>query len=243
MIDSNILKIENISNSNVPRETLMELNSYKDAIIEKNKSINLISKSTEKSIKLRHIEDSAQTIDFIDNKDINICTDLGSGAGLPGIVLGILMKPKKPLFKLIFYEKSFHKSNFLKEMTKKFNLNAKVHRKNIFDEKNLTTDVIISRAFKPLPIIFEISQKNFKNFKYIILFLGKSGKKILNDSRKSWRFDIEEKKSSTNDGSIIVKISNLKKKNWLENILIFKLVFQYKTYSNIEKIKFRIIGL
>ena len=213
MIDSNILKIENISNSNVPRETLMELNSYKDAIIEKNKSINLISKSTEKSIKLRHIEDSAQTIDFIDNKDINICTDLGSGAGLPGIVLGILMKPKKPLFKLIFYEKSFHKSNFLKEMTKKFNLNAKVHRKNIFDEKNLTTDVIISRAFKPLPIIFEISQKNFKNFKYIILFLGKSGKKILNDSRKSWRFDIEEKKSSTNDGSIIVKISNLKKKN------------------------------
>ena len=213
MIDSNILKIENISNSNVPRETLMELNSYKDAIIEKNKSINLISKSTEKSIKSRHIEDSAQTIDFIDNKDINICTDLGSGAGLPGIVLGILMKPKKPLFKLIFYEKSFHKSNFLKEMTKKFNLNAKVHRKNIFDEKNLTTDVIISRAFKPLPIIFEISQKNFKNFKYIILFLGKSGKKILNDSRKSWRFDIEEKKSSTNDGSIIVKISNLKKKN------------------------------
>ena len=178
MIDSNILKIENISNSNVPRETLMELNSYKDAIIEKNKSINLISKSTEKSIKLRHIEDSAQTIDFIDNKDINICTDLGSGAGLPGIVLGILMKPKKPLFKLIFYEKSFHKSNFLKEMTKKFNLNAKVHRKNIFDEKNLTTDVIISRAFKPLPIIFEISQKNFKNFKYIILFLGKSGKKF-----------------------------------------------------------------
>ena len=128
-------------------------------------------------------------------------------------------------------------------MSNKFKLNAKLHRKNIFDEKNLTTDVIISRAFKPLPIIFEKLKNNFKNFKYIILFLGKSGKKILNDSRKSWRFDIEEKKSSTNDGSIIVKISNLKKKNWLENILIFKLVFQYKTYSNIEKIKFRIIGL
>tara|TARA_B100000886_G_scaffold295411_1_gene222232 strand:+ start:261 stop:917 length:657 start_codon:yes stop_codon:yes gene_type:complete len=212
LIDSNIIKINKISSSNVPRETLMELNSYKDAIIEKNKSINLISKSTEKSIKQRHIEDSAQTIDFIDNKDINTCTDLGSGAGLPGIVLGILMKPKKPLFKLIFYEKSFHKSNFLTDMTKKFNLNAKVCRKNIFDEKNLITDVIISRAFKPLPIIFEISQKNFKNFKYIILFLGKSGKKILNDSRNSWTFDIEEKKSLTNDGSVIVKISNLKKK-------------------------------
>ena len=213
MIDSNILKIDNFKLSNVSRETLKELEDYSKAIISKNKSINLISKSTERSINSRHIKDSAQTIDFINKNDIKICTDLGSGAGLPGIVLGILMKPKKPLFKVIFYEKSYHKSVFLKEMTKKFNLNSEVHQKNVFEEKNLCTDVIISRAFKPLPIIFQIAKNNFKNFKYIILFLGKSGKKILNDSRKSWRFDIEEKKSSTNDGSIIVKISNLKKKN------------------------------
>ena len=142
----------------------------------------MISKSTEKSIKQRHIDDSAQTIDFIDKNDIKICTDLGSGAGLPGIVLGILMKPKKPMFKLIFYEKSYHKSIFLKEMTKKFNLNSEIHQKNIFNEKNLCTDVIISRAFKPLPIIFQIAKNNFKNFKYIILFLGRSGKKILDDA-------------------------------------------------------------
>ena len=213
MIDSNILKIDNELSLNVSRETLSELELYKNSIILKNKSINLISKSTEKHINIRHIEDSAQTIDFIDKKDIRTCTDLGSGAGLPGIVLGILMKSKKPIFKLIFYEKSYHKSIFLKEMTKKFNLNSEVHRKNIFDERNLITDVIISRAFKPLPIIFQIAKTNFKNFKYIILFLGKSGKKILNDALKFWKFDYEEKKSITNTESMIVKISNLKKKN------------------------------
>ena len=98
----NILKIDNFKLSNVSRETLKELEDYSKAIISKNKSINLISKSTEKSINSRHINDSAQTIDFIDKNDINICTDLGSGAGLPGIVLGILMKPKKPLFKTDF---------------------------------------------------------------------------------------------------------------------------------------------
>tara|TARA_Y100000590_G_C14892313_1_gene703236 strand:- start:188 stop:487 length:300 start_codon:yes stop_codon:yes gene_type:complete len=98
-------------------------------------------------------------------------------------------------------------------MTKKFELNSEIHKKNIFEEKNLNTDVIISRAFKPLPIIFQISQANFKNFKYIILFLGKSGKKILNDALKIWKFDYEEKKSLTNDESTIVKISNLRKKN------------------------------
>ena len=212
MIDSNILKIDKISVSNVSRETLNELETYTNEIISKNRSINLISKSTEKTIKNRHIVDSAQTIDFIDKNDIKICTDLGSGAGLPGIVLAILMKPKNPLFKLIFYEKSYHKTIFLKEMIKKFNLNSEIHRKNIFNEKNLKTDVIISRAFKPLPIIFQIAQTNFINFKYIILFLGKSGRKILDDSLKLWKFDYEEKKSLTNDESIIVKISNLKKK-------------------------------
>ena len=212
MIDSNILKIDKLSFPNVSRETLKELNDYSKEIIQRNSSINLISKSTEKSINTRHIQDSAQTIDFINKNDINICTDLGSGAGLPGIVLAILMKPKKPLFKTILYEKSFHKSVFLKEMTKKFNLNLEIHQKNIFEEKNLYTDVIISRAFKPLPIIFQIAKNNFKNFKYIILFLGKSGKKILDDAFETWKFDYEEKKSLTNDGSMIVKISNLRKK-------------------------------
>ena len=211
MIDSYFLKTDPKFNLDVSRETLLRLDEYSKDIILKNKEINLISKSTESSIKSRHIADSMQTIDFIDKNDIKICTDLGSGAGLPGIVLGILMSSKKPTFKVIFYEKSYHKSNFLREMSKKFNLDAEIYQKNIFNEKNLITDVIISRAFKPLPVIFQIAKTNFKNFKYIILFLGKSGKKILKDAMKNWKFDYEERKSLTNEESIIVKISNLKK--------------------------------
>jgi 16S rRNA (guanine527-N7)-methyltransferase len=213
LIDSIFIKNNAINISNVSRETLKDLDDYGNSIILKNKDINLISASTEKSINSRHIIDSAQTIDFIDNIEINTCTDLGSGAGLPGIVLAILMKHKKPQFKVIFYEKSYHKSKFLVDMSKKFKLNTKVYQKNIFEEKNLSTDVIIARAFKPLPIIFQIAEKNFKNFKFIILFLGKSGKKILKETLKYWEFDYEEKKSLTNSESIIIKISNLRKKN------------------------------
>ena len=212
MIDSNILKTQKDFSLNVSRETLIELDSYEKEIISKNRDINLISKNTEKLIKIRHIKDSAQTIDFIDKKDIKTCTDLGSGAGLPGIVLAIMMKPKKPYFKMIFYEKSYHKSNFLKKMSKKFKLNTEIKQKNIFEEKNLNTDVIVCRAFKPLPVIFEIAKKNFRNYKYIILYLGRSGKKILKQALKVWEFDYEKKKSLTNDESIIVKIYNLKKK-------------------------------
>ena len=213
MIDSNFIKNLKLRIQNVSRETLDELNKYSLSIIKKNREINLISSSTEKSINTRHIVDSAQILDFINKNDAKICTDLGSGAGLPGIVLAILMKPKKPEFKVIFYEKSFHKSNFLKEISRKFKLNTEINQKNIFEQKDLRTDIIISRAFKPLPVIFEIAWKNFKKFKYIILFLGKSGKEILRDASKKWKFDCEEKKSLTSDESLVVKISNLQKKN------------------------------
>ena len=212
MIDSKIIKIDKIEIPNVSRETLRELEDYSKSIINTNRKINLISSSTENSINTRHIFDSAQTIEFINKNDIKVCTDLGSGAGLPSIVLGILMKSKKQGFKLIFYEKSYHKSNFLKEMVEKFKLEAKIYQKNIFEEKNLVTDVIICRAFKPLPVIFEIATKNFKKFKYIVVYLGRSGKKILKDVSKKWKFDLEEMKSLTSNESSVVKISNLKKK-------------------------------
>ena len=212
MIDSNFIKNSKLSIQNVSRETLDELNKYSLSIIKKNREINLISSSTEKSINTRHILDSAQILDFINKNDDNICTDLGSGAGLPGIVLAILMKAKRPEFKVIFYEKSYHKSNFLKEISKKFKLNTEINQKNIFEQKDLRTDIIISRAFKPLPVIFEIASKNFKKFKYIILFLGKSGKEVLKEAAKKWNFDYKEKKSLTNKDSLVVKISNLKKK-------------------------------
>jgi len=135
LIDSNFIKKSKYGFHGVSRETLDDLNKYILSILEKNKEINLIGSSTEKSINTRHIEDSAQIIDFIEKNDVKVCTDLGSGAGLPGIVLAILMKPKKPLFKVIFYEKSYHKSNFLKEISKKLKLNTEIHQKNILKKK------------------------------------------------------------------------------------------------------------
>ena len=213
MIDSNFFKKSELNIKNVSRETFNDLNEYVNLVVQKNNEINMISKSSEKSIYTRHLLDSAQIIDFIDKNDIKLCTDLGSGAGFPGIVLAILMKSKNPLFKMIFYEKSFHKSNFLRSVSRKLKLNSEINQKNIFEEKNLITDIIVSRAFKPLPIIFEIAVNNFKKFKYIIVFLGKSCREILKDAKKKWNFDYETKKSLTSDRSIVIKISNLEKKN------------------------------
>tara|TARA_Y100000590_G_C15730937_1_gene1016992 strand:- start:3373 stop:3975 length:603 start_codon:yes stop_codon:yes gene_type:complete len=196
---------------NVSRETFPELEEFRKIIIKKNKQINLISKNSESISKERHIIDSAQIIDLIDLNREN-CTDIGSGSGLPGIVLAIIMKHKKSSMKFILYEKSFHKSNFLKEVTNKFDLNVEVLQKDVFAEKNINSDIIVARAFKPLPIILNLIQNNFKTFKELILFIGKNQKKILADAKKKWDFQYVEKKSITNSESVIIKIKNIKKK-------------------------------
>ena len=211
MIDSNFLNYSCLEPLNVSRETFPELEQFRQTIIEKNKVINLISKDTVNASKERHIIDSAQIIDLIDLNG-SVCTDIGSGSGLPGIVLAIIMKHKKSDMKFKLYEKSFHKSNFLKEVTSKFNLNVEVFHKDIFNEKNLSSDIIVARAFKPLPVILKLLKNNFKFFNEVILFLGKSGREIIKEVTTEWKIKYEMKKSITSKDSIILKIKGLEKK-------------------------------
>ena len=210
-MDSQLIEYSKLKPFNVSRETFQDLEKYRKLILEKNKEINLISSKSEQYSRERHIIDCAQIIDFID-KNSTSCTDIGSGSGLPGIVLAIIMKHKKSTMKFTLYEKSYHKSIFLNEISKKFNLNINVIQKNIFDEKNLVSDLIVARAFKPLPIILNLIDENFKKFKKIILFLGETGKSNLSEIQKKWKIDYEIKESLTNKDSIIIIIKNLKKK-------------------------------
>ena len=70
----------------------------------------------------------------------------------------------------------------------------------------------MSRAFKPMPVILNLVNQNFREYKNIILFMGKTGRKILKDTLKEWDLDYEEKKSLTNDDSFIINIKKIKKK-------------------------------
>ena len=211
MIDSNILEYKNLEPLNVSRETFPQFEAYCDLLKKENNKINLISKSTEKDIRQRHIIDCAQTVEFI-NENNKICTDIGSGSGLPGIVLAIIMKFQKPDMKFHLYEKSIKKCQFLSAVKKKLNLNAEVFQKDIFKEKNIETDLIIARAFKPLPIVLDLANRNFKKLKSVIVFLGKNKKNILDKALANWSFDYKEKISLTSAESKIIKICNLKKK-------------------------------
>ena len=209
------LNIENFYNNILPdvsRETCKDLEIYIDLIIEENKVINLISRENENRdfIRKRHIIDSMQITDFIDFNQKKLI-DLGSGSGLPGIVVSILSKNNGSRIKTVMYEKSFHKAKFLRKVSSKLNLNTEIIQENIIENKNDEKMIITSRAFKPLPIVLDLIKSNFKNFKNLIIFMGKSGNDILSETKKKWKLNYETKKSITNNDSFILNIKDIKK--------------------------------
>jgi len=213
-MDNQILNsYSKISRLNVSRETCNELESLISMIQEKNREINIISREIfeKEEIRERHIIDSAQIIDFVD-LNCNTTSDLGTGGGMPGLIVAIVLKKIKNDMKINLYEKSYHKCIFLKEVSKKLNLNTEVIQKDIFTVKNIETGTIMSRAFKPLPEILELVSQNFRKYKNIILFMGRTGRKTLNDTLKGWDLDYEEKKSLTSNDSFILNIKKIKKK-------------------------------
>ena len=203
-----------ISHLNVSRETCNDLERLISMIQRKNKEINIISKKMfeKEAIRERHIVDSAQIIDFIDLNS-NTTSDLGTGGGMPGLIVAIAMKKIKNSMKINLYEKSHHKCLFLKEVSKKLNLNTEVIHKDIFTVKNIGTGTIMSRAFKPMPVVLELVYENFSKYKNLIFFMGKSGKKIFENSKKNWELEYIEKKSLTSEDSFLINIKKIKKKN------------------------------
>ena len=203
-----------LKNYDVSRETYMAFESFIIMLEKKNKEINVISKETAKIevIRERHIEDSAQAIELIDLNS-SIITDIGSGGGMPGIIVSIMLKNLKNSPKIHLYEKSHHKSVFLRNVSRDLNLNTEIMQENIFETENLDSGTIIARAFKPLPIMLDLVCRNFSNYKNLILFMGKNGEMILNKTLMDWDFDFEKKKSITSKDSFLLNIKDIKKKN------------------------------
>ena len=198
---------------NVSRETFIGFESFVAMLQKQNEEINIISKETAKNdvIRERHIVDSAQIIEFVDLNS-NIITDIGTGGGMPGIIISIMIKNLKNSIKTNLYEKSHHKSSFLRKVSRDLKLNTEVIQENIFEAQNLESGTIMARAFKPLPIVLELVYKNFKNYENLIMFMGRNGEKILEESLKIWDFDFKKKKSITSDESFLLIIRNIKKK-------------------------------
>ena len=197
-----------IKKFNVSRETIEKLNIYNHFLLENNKLLNLIGKTTENNIFSRHFTDSAQIYDLIDDKSEIL--DIGSGAGFPGVIIKILMDSKKVEGNIVLIDKSPKKCKFLNDLSKKLEITLKIQNVRIEDYKFNKISTIVSRAFKKVIDTIDILFRNNDKIRSIILMKGKTYQHELEDAKKKYTFDLEKFRSITSDESYILKISNIK---------------------------------
>lgn len=187
---------------NVSRETLEKLEFYVVHLLKWNKKINLISRTTEEEIWGRHIIDCLQIIKFLEKDQVII--DVGSGAGLPGIIIALSLECKMHLV-----ESDSRKCAFLNEIASQLKCNITIYNNRIEKIPVFASDAIISRAFANLEDIFILCKEFIEQTKYC-LFL--KGEKVLNEitlARQKNKFTYELINSITNtEGKILKLIPN-----------------------------------
>ena len=183
--------------------SIKKLRIYHDSILEFNKRYNLISKSTEKTIWFRHILDSAQIVRFLDSKSTNKIADFGSGAGFPGLVVGIFSSDSR--FHVKLYEKSPVKRAFLRDMKDKLNLKNVEIKSNIYEGK-IESNIIVCRAFKKLSDILKISREIIKKPHKMIILKGKNAQSEINNVSLGMNYRYKLRDSMTDHDSKIILV-------------------------------------
>jgi|TARA_B110000444_G_C18821268_1_gene587850 16S rRNA (guanine527-N7)-methyltransferase len=190
------------------QDAIYKLDVFTKEVVEYNKKYNLIAKSTVADIWNRHILDSAQLIKFIYFNNESSLSDMGTGAGFPGIVLAIYNR--NPRFHVKLYEKSRVKTKFLKNVCQKLNIRAEIYE-NDLKSHEIYSNYVIARAFKKLKEQILISREIVKVNHKLIILKGRNAEeeiKLLNNNF-NYRYKLE--KSITSPDSKIV-IIDIKKK-------------------------------
>ena len=183
--------------------SINKLKIFHDYLLEYNKRYNLISKSTENSIWYRHILDSAQIMKFLDTKIAVNIADLGSGAGFPGLVLALQSESNR--FHVKLYEKSAVKRDFLNNIKEKLKL-ENVEVKGDIYENNISSSIIICRAFKKLKEIIKISREIIKKPHKIIILKGKNAQTEINNVSLGPKYSYKLESSITDHDSKIILV-------------------------------------
>ena len=169
---------------NFNEEKLNKIDLFVNNVLNYNKKYNLISSSTENDIWYRHVLDSAQLVKYIDSNKFKSLSDLGTGAGFPGIILSIFFSDVIS-FHVKLYEKSNVKIDFLKEQKQKLNLNNVSLYDNDYQSHKLSSDYFVFRAFKKLHEILRISRETITGPHKLIVMMGKSAQDQLNKASKA----------------------------------------------------------
>ena len=180
-------------------KTIPNIRIFVDELLKANKKHNFISKSTENNIWNRHILDSAQLVKFIDFSKGSL-SDLGSGAGFPGLILALFNTNKD--FHVKLYEKSPVKRAFLEDICNKLSIKVQIHG-NIYEEI-IDSNYIVTRAFKKLEAIIQVSREIAKKSHKLIILKGQNAQEDLKKAFIKEKYDYKLENSITNKDSKII---------------------------------------
>jgi 16S rRNA (guanine527-N7)-methyltransferase len=189
--------------TNVSRETLDQLIRYVDLLTAWNARINLVGRNTIGDVWRRHVLDAAQLYPHIP-QGTRLLIDLGSGAGLPGLILSILGVPEVHLI-----ESDARKAVFLREAARVTGSAVSVHAVRIDRVKPLVAQVVTARALAPVMELLEISER-FRTPDTVCLFLkGENVQEELTRAAKQWNMTARQSPSLSDPSGCILRLENI----------------------------------
>ena len=194
-----------ITNYNLKKRQIELINNYIQNLKKHNKIHNLVGPSTIDVVWDRHINDSLQLSEFILKKHSSII-DLGTGAGLPGVILNIFGYTN-----ILLIDSKKKKINFIKKFAYEQNLEIKTICTRVEKIKNQKFDFIICRAFAPLLKLLDYSRFFNKKNTSLLFLKGRSVKKEIHDAKKFFSFEYNLYPSQSEGDGYVLKINKYKK--------------------------------
>ncbi|SMY07190.1 16S rRNA (guanine(527)-N(7))-methyltransferase RsmG [Flavimaricola marinus] len=188
----------------VSRETMAKLEQYGDLIRKWTPKINLVAPASLPDLWERHILDSAQLLPLAPTAP-KTWTDLGSGGGLPGIVIAIL----SPDTEVTLIESDQRKAAFLRTCTRELGLSATIRPNRIDEVAPLGADVVTARALAPLPNLLPLVARHLAPDGIALLPKGKNAQTEIDDARADWGFDLQTHTSHTNPEATILRLERI----------------------------------
>ena len=200
-------KTEIVSHFNLNKMQIEKIEFFITSVINHNQHTNLVGKSTIENIWDRHVLDCLQLTKYISNKKLKIL-DLGTGAGLPGVLLSIVGYQN-----IVMIDSIKKKTDFVKKIIKELSLSAKIQNKRI--EKTLTSqqDIILSRALAPLIKLLTYARMHSNKNTTSLFLKGRNVNNEIDKAMKEYFFDFEKIESISSGDGCILQIKNIKIKN------------------------------
>ena len=193
----------------VSRETSERLEIFAATLQKWNPKINLVSKRSLDNLWSRHILDSVQVFHCVTPPDLWL--DIGSGGGLPGIVVAILAAELAPDTSVVLIESDQRKCAFLRTVARECGLRISVKSERIEHVPTVQAGVLSARALADLSDLLSFSEHHLAADGVSVFPKGANWKKEVDNARERWRFECEEITSLTEPEAVILKIKGVER--------------------------------